>query len=639
MNSLASRRASRHSNVIRSAAGAVVDRLERRTLLSTGGIDNTFGSGGKVVVDPAGTLPGGEFVDVEVQRDGKIVALANRCSYFAELFRFNPDGTLDNSFGVGGHAQARPSTGGHNASRSMLLMPDGKIIVMGILEPMDGRIHSKLDVVRFNSDGTLDASFGTGGFGKTDFGVLTNTFAAAAVQPDGKVVIAGEVQASFSPYTSDWIVTRFNADGSLDSGFGDGGKVMHDFCEYDYATGVFVDPDGHITVVGNVGGPSSDAKVAVMRLLPDGSPDPTLNGNGVMTMFSVSGAAFVARQGDGKFIFANDGGTWFSTMTRYNVDWTLDTTFGDGGGIVNMAVPSLGAIWATADGRILRAGSMYGDLGVERFNYDGSPDRTFGVNGLVTVPNTGNKSDWGSAFAMAADAEGRIVLAGTQYHERDLLMVRVNPGPFAVDKYGVFRVNGTDGNDTIWVRRSGDYLLATVNGVTARVKPTYLRGILIRANGGDDRVTVGVGVGGTVIQGGSGNDTIVGGNGNDTISGNGGADRISGGAGDDRLDGNGGNDWLGGGTGGDRLYGSDGQDREEAGAGADKLYGGAGDDLLSGGSGSDALYGNDGTNTLVGGDGPDRIYNVSGSDMLYISNNTTTRTDDETNLMTIIEIV
>src|SRR6266540_155863 len=174
-----------------------------------GDLDPTFGAGGKVT-----TVFGGDsraYVLV-LQPNGKLVAAGVGPNGFA-LARYNPDGSLDTSFGAGGKV-----TTPIGAANALVLQPDGKLVAAGSnnISPSD------FVLVRYNPNGSLDTSFGGDGKVTTAIGFGARAF-ALALQPDGKLVAAGMGWTGSTGFES--ALVRYNPDGSLDTSFGAGGKV------------------------------------------------------------------------------------------------------------------------------------------------------------------------------------------------------------------------------------------------------------------------------------------------------------------------------------------------------------------------------------------------------------------------------
>src|SRR5262249_11173817 len=188
------------------------------------GLDASFGAGGKVITEFGGTGAGDWASSVVVQPDGKLVAAGQTNVHgptdFA-LARYYPNGTLDPSFGTGGKV-IMDFAGSDDGARAVALQLDGKIVAGG-WSVANGLVSFAL--ARYNSNGTLDTSCGTGGKVITGFGVTAQGF-ATAVGPDGKIVVAGYANIDWG---SQFALARYNSDGTLDTSFGTGGKVTTTF--------------------------------------------------------------------------------------------------------------------------------------------------------------------------------------------------------------------------------------------------------------------------------------------------------------------------------------------------------------------------------------------------------------------------
>jgi uncharacterized delta-60 repeat protein len=179
------------------------DRLARYNI--DGSLDARFGSGGSVTT-------GLTAIDVALQRNGKIVLISSTL-----LARYNKDGSPDSSFGAGGTV----SRAGLNA---VAIQADGKIVVVGAGQaPIS--LRSDFMVLRYNEDGTADTGFGVGGLVYTDFGGRIDKANALLIQPDGKVLVAGEIGDNRVNTPWDFGLARYNEDGTLDGTFGGSGRV------------------------------------------------------------------------------------------------------------------------------------------------------------------------------------------------------------------------------------------------------------------------------------------------------------------------------------------------------------------------------------------------------------------------------
>jgi uncharacterized delta-60 repeat protein len=305
-------------------------RLVRATE-SSDTLDASFGTGGKVTTDFAGLDDGAN--SVAVQLNGKIVAAGDAStgdgSDFA-LARYNRDGTLDASFGTGGKVTTDFADSDDFAT-SVTILLTGKIVAAG--SAFTGAV-SDFALARYNGDGTLDASFGTGGKVTTDFAGSDDFANSVAVQLNGKIVVAGNTSAGTG---SDFALARYNSDGTLDTSFGTGGKVTTDFAGLDdRANSVALQLNGKIIVAGFAGtGDSSD--FALAHYNSNGTLNASFGTGGKVTTDFASSDDFansVAMQLNGKIVVA--GNTFTATgndfaLARYNRDGTLDASFGTGG--------------------------------------------------------------------------------------------------------------------------------------------------------------------------------------------------------------------------------------------------------------------------------------------------------------------
>ena len=243
-------------------ASALLSAFAPATIAAPGDLDATFGTGGKVIT-PIGS--GTDKVNsVALQNDGKIVVAGysfNGSNNDFALVRYHPNGTLDTTgFGSGG--KVTTTFGSDNdQGNGVAVQKDGKIVVAGTSSDNSGK--SNFALVRYNSNGTLDATgFGSGGKVTTAIGPSLDRGNGVALQSDGKIVVAG--YAGQSP-NSDFAVVRYNKDGSLETGFGSGGKVTTAFGGggADQGQSVAVQSDGKIVVAGySFNGSNDDFAVA-----------------------------------------------------------------------------------------------------------------------------------------------------------------------------------------------------------------------------------------------------------------------------------------------------------------------------------------------------------------------------------------
>ncbi|MGB8367535.1 MAG: hypothetical protein WCD44_04210 [Candidatus Babeliales bacterium] len=395
------------------------------SLFFDGDLDNTFGSGGKVITNFGGNID--TFTAVVIQKDGKVVAVGRSNTGGMRDFvlaRYNADGSLDNTWGIGGLVTTDFGSD-DNSANTVVIQKDGKIVAAGFAN-VNG--ENDFALARYNTDGSLDVTFNlTGslpGTVTTDFG-SDSRVNGVAIQKNGKIVTAGTANVSG---TLDFALARYNIDGSLDVTFNLTGSlpgtVTTNFGGPDAAKAVAIQKDGKIVVVGR-----SDTDFALARYNIDGSLDVTFNPTGVLpgTVTTDFGgntdvACGIAIQKDGKIVAvgsANVGGTLDFALARYNIDGSLDVTFNPTGVLPGTVTTDFGDFeFATGvviqkDGKIVAVGlsNVNGedDFALARYNTDGSLDSTFGIGGLVVTDFSG--SDDG-AEAVAIQKDGKIVAVG-----------------------------------------------------------------------------------------------------------------------------------------------------------------------------------------------------------------------------------
>jgi uncharacterized delta-60 repeat protein len=398
-----------------------------------GSLDQTFGNGGKVTTD-FGTIE--SITGVVLQADGKIIAVgvinyAYDTHDFA-LARYNPDGSLDTSFDFDGKVITDFTT--HDFAYAVALQSDGKIVA-------GGYIHDSGDgdfaLARYNTDGSLDSSFDFDGKVTTDFAGFYDLVWALAIQPDGKIVAGGSASRIG---TSDFALARYNSDGSLDTSFSGDGKQTTPFSmpSSSSAYALLIQPNGRIVAVG-----SFDSNFALARYNPDGSLDGSFDFDGkVITDFFMTqeSAGSAVLQADGKIVafggIYNQPGTFNLdiALARYNMDGSLDPAF-DSDGKLTTDFGSLEDYMAAgrlqADGKIIVVGSTNKagtnqDFALARYQANGSLDAGFDVDGLVTTDISSNASE---ANGVAIQADGKIVAVGSTYKgvgNYDFALVRYN---------------------------------------------------------------------------------------------------------------------------------------------------------------------------------------------------------------------
>jgi uncharacterized delta-60 repeat protein len=509
-----------------------------------GDLDPSFDGDGKTTFGYGGSDAARAVV---VQPDGKIVLVGTGdANVDFVITRLNRDGSFDTSFD--GDGTVGIDFGGGDYAQAVALAPDGRIVVAGYTS---GTFATA--VARLNTDGSLDATFdpgGADGSGKKTFS--KDRANAVLVAPDGKIVLAGSGGPNF-----DFVITRLDPDGALDTSFDGDGTLSIEFGDKEAARGAALQPDGKIVVAGQTG---NNIDVAVARANPDGSLDDTFDATGEK-MFGYGGddgAAAVALQPDGRIVVAGFGGPDTRlAVTRLNPDGSFDPGF-DGDGTAAIDFGGDDAAYAVAlapNGKIVVAGVGMGGLGVgafaiARLQRGGALDTTFSFDGKTTVDYGG--ADYASAVALAPD--GKIVVAGHTSVNDDVAVARLQGDPPAATGAGTGAGGtgaggtGAGGPGPGSGRSAG--AVPRCAGRRATIVGTAGRDVLRGTKRADVIVALG---GNDVVRAAQGNDIVCGGSGNDTLTGGSGRDRLLGGPGSDRLTGGAGRDTCLGGSGRDRA--------------------------------------------------------------------------------------
>ena len=266
-----------------------------------GTLDTTFSGDGKV--STSFTPKSDSVQGVVVLGDGDIVA-AGIAGYQSAnpkmaLARYNSNGTLDTAFGGGDGKATIDFTPGDDAVWAVVLQPDEKIVVAGVAGPSDGKIA----LFRANPDGSLDPSFGGDGRVTTNFTPKYDESLGVALQTDGRIVAAGS--AGWGTANPKLAVVRYLSNGALDASFNGDGKVLTDFTSFpDFANDVQIQADGRIVVVGRARADRVDSTFALVRYNPSGSLDGSFGRVMVNVTSKGDDAIGVELQPDGKLVVA-----------------------------------------------------------------------------------------------------------------------------------------------------------------------------------------------------------------------------------------------------------------------------------------------------------------------------------------------
>ena len=366
------------------------------------------------------------------------------------------DGDLDPLFGSGGMVTTDigKST---DLAEAVAIQADGKLVVVGTTYKNNDFSGEDFVVTRYNTDGTLDITFGNKGKVRTDFPGLAAVPSSVVIQPDGKIVVAGGAFPLFT-FLGNFEVVRYNTNGSLDTSFGDGGIVTTIFPAGSYAFDVALQSDGKIVAAGTFfvdfdPGESSDTDFALARYNPDGTPDATFGNGGQVTTDFVGfedDAFSVLIQPDGKIVAvgsANDPATFYDfAAARYLSNGTIDTTFGVAGKVrTDFGDQNFDRARSAAlqpDGRIVAAGFETHNGGLQnfavaRYTSNGVLDTTFSRDGKTQI-------DFGSSFQSATkvllQSDGKIIAVGGSNGESsddDFLLARLSRGGSLDNTFGI----------------------------------------------------------------------------------------------------------------------------------------------------------------------------------------------------------
>ena len=438
--------------------------------------DTTFGTGGYTLVPASLNGSDDRIDDIAIDPLGRIVAVGQAADASSQsgfsVMRFTASGQLDTTFDGDGLVQTflqnASTTATSSSAAAVALQADGKIVVGGTVVGSIYYTARDFAVARYNDDGSLDTTFGSGGYTTTDFVGDDDSVNDLAIQSDGKIVAVGDVDTNGAT-SNDFGLARYNADGSLDTTFDGDGRVMTDidptvFSSQDAAASVALEGDGQIVVAGYSAiryttYSTSLYDFAVARYNTDGSLDASfgsgsaLAGTVRVNMSSASDyATDVAIQADGKYVVAGyDGASATSSfqLARILDDGQLDTTF-TGDGKVSTRFPDFGypttltrtgGLNIQPDGNILVAGWLgttggTRDIAIARYQ-----------SGLL-LPNAGGpyvlNEPGGSVLLDASGSAG----SGTLIYEWDL----DNNGSYETSGVtATFTVSAADGPATFTV--------------------------------------------------------------------------------------------------------------------------------------------------------------------------------------------
>lgn len=393
-----------------------------------GSLDLTYGTAGIATIAGVSSEEAGS--SLAIQQDQKTVV----AGYVYDgdttemlVARFNTDGTLDNSFNGTGTLRV-PIAGSAAWAKGVVIQPDQRIVVAGTASDADELGDAM--IARINTDGSMDASFGSGGVVTTSFGPVGVDMSGLALQTDGKLLVVGTLLGS----GTDVLLLRYNVNGSLDNGFGTNGSVVLDAGADETAYGIALQPDGSIVVCGS-SGTINALDVLLCRFTVDGTPDTGFGNNGLVLTDAgnnVDQGNAVLVSPDGRILVAGGGGDLgyrIATVLAYLPNGSLDPTFGVGG----IVVEPLGVVESVCrsivlqtNGAILCSGVAVdggdGNIMIVRFLPNGALDNSFSDDGYTFTNPSGAYDD---AFGMAIQSDGAIVVCGsTSPASSDVVVLR-----------------------------------------------------------------------------------------------------------------------------------------------------------------------------------------------------------------------
>lgn len=361
------------------------------------------------------------------------------------IARYLPLGGTDTSFGTNG---VTITTQGDSTSFDAIgFQSTNKIVVAGqvIISSVP-----KAALFRYTTAGALDASFGNSGIAivPSFTGAGGSGFMAAKVQSDDKIVAAGGASIAGKPFT---LLARFNSNGTLDNSFGGNGVIIITIGAASAVNGLAIQPNGYI-VTGGISQSAAPSQLAIARFTPTGSIDNLFGTNGI-TLTTIPNASFsriygITLQGDGSIIVAGtasfDDGSQVFVIARYTSGGILDTTF-NGTGIVQTSIDFASTAFSVLvqdDGQIVAAGftsgNTNGSFAAVRYNTDGTLDTTFGTNGITTIQlNPDGQGDF--AYAIAPQL-------GTTFQDQFIIVDRglILAGASDIN-FGLIRLKQSDG--------------------------------------------------------------------------------------------------------------------------------------------------------------------------------------------------
>ncbi|HOX01366.1 MAG TPA: right-handed parallel beta-helix repeat-containing protein [Candidatus Paceibacterota bacterium] len=394
------------------------------------GLDPAFHYSMGYLVHDGQTVANEAAHDAAVQSDGGIVVAgeiqANTNSLDAVLYRFNPEGAIDTTFGQNGRVIFAGPQLGKDVFHAAAIQTNGQIVAVGTTY---NGTNQDLLVMRFEPNGAIDTAFGTGGI--TTFNGAGNQADAAhdlALLPDGRIVVVGVGNILGSIGRDDLVVLRYTSAGVLDTAFGQGGVVSYNGGNYSYDSGQAIALDWQCRIlVAGYSGSYSDLDLVVLRYSPQGALDTAFASQGVFRhgeRYQDDRGSGIAIQPNGRIVVAGMGynpSTYDNDIRiiRLAMSGAVDATFATNGTLLvdggTRGNDEAADVRVLSDGRIRVAG--WADAGADDnavvfgLTSDGRPDSSVGWNGMFAWDGPARRNDRASALALSS--EGQVLVAGT----------------------------------------------------------------------------------------------------------------------------------------------------------------------------------------------------------------------------------
>jgi uncharacterized delta-60 repeat protein len=490
------------------------------------------------------------------------------------------------------------SESGRNQINDIVLLPGGKFLACGTTAD-DFASNGRFVLARYNANGTIDTSYGDGGVATIPFGNLTRV----VLDADGNAIAIGGAER-------DLAVARVTAEGQFDQTFGR--VVISGFGQpsedpFTGAQAAFVQPDGKLVLAGWRGGLDEKTFLTRLHMSDDGLPSPVaLAASGVLTINGTAAGERLQVIEDDGFVFAKSRGFGRAyeahNVSRIEMFAHEGNDYVLGNDVANIPILAFGGLGGDKMTGSQANDTLEGSGGNDFIDaYDGD-DFLLGGNGDDALRGMAGMDKL--VGGRGNDTEADINLPGFVHDDESFLTF--------TDPVGA--------DDTIFIRENGSGdLVVTSNGVTQTIPRASVKEIVLRGEAGNDRLELDPGVSIRVtIYAGAGNDTLIGGAEFDELYGHDGDDVLIANANGSYLFGGNGNDSITGGVGWvDFADGGDGNDTINGGAGPDRLSGAAGNDRVEGGEGDDVVEGGAGHDFVDGGPGADKLFGWAGNDTLF----------------------